>query len=433
MEDARAIARMRYWETLEGNEKVLHGLYRTKRSRYTTIVDLRHEKPAFRCNCRSRKNPCKHSLALLILLEEQPDAFRVIDAFPEEVDTWLKRRDSRLLPKERSEEEEAELAELRQKNWEKRLQQMSKGLHDLELWLQEVVRVGLADLHGRDVSYWEEWGAALVNAKLGSLAKRVKALPRLFQQADWHESLLGELGDLYLLVKGFQHIEQLPMELQQELFNTLGVNVKKEEVLKEAAVQDRWRVLAKHEGAEENLTFRRVWLFGEATGDYALLLDFAWGGQGFPQDWQTGTVLNGELCFYPANFPQRALVKQFTLEHAPFEAVGFPDLLSFHAAYRAAIARNPWLNLFPACLGQIRPFLEGEKLFLGDLNDLQLPCRVEQEQLEWQLIALSAGQPIQLFGEWDGTTFLPLSAVVEGRFIDFSIRYERPKRVWYGE
>lgn len=420
-EDARAIARLRCWEVLEGNEKVLYGLYRTKRSRYSTYVDLRHEKLAFRCNCRSRKNPCKHSLALLIMLVEQSDVFRVTESFPEELQTWLKRRDSRLQPKERSEAEEEKLAELRQKNWEKRLQQMSKGLHDLELWLQEAVQTGLADLHTRDARYWDEWSAALVNAKLGSLAKRVKALPRLFEQGDWHESLLGELGEIYLLVKGFQHIESLPIDLQQELFNTLGVSVKKEVVLQTPPVHDHWWVLAKHEGVEDNLRFRRVWLLGEESDDYALLLDFAWGNQGFPQDWQPGTRLKGELYFYPANFPQRALMKQFTLEHAPFEAIGFPDFLTFNAAYRAAIAQNPWLNLFPACLAQVRPFVVKEALFLLDLNGLQIPCRFQQAQLDWQLIALSAGEPIQVFGEWDGTHFFPLSATVEGRFIDFSV------------
>lgn len=429
--DARGIARQSCWETLEGNGKVLWGQYRTKRSRFASYVDLRYEKPAFRCNCKSRKTPCKHSLALLLLLTEQSDNFRVTDEFPEEFQTWLKRRDGRLQPKARSAEEEAKLADVRQKNWEKRLTQMSKGLHDLELWLQEVIQEGLAGLHKRAPAYWEEWGAALVNAKLGSLAKRVKALPRFFLQEDWHEDLLAELGDIYLLVKGFQNIDTLPIDLQQELFNTLGVNVKKEEVLQSEAVKDKWWVLAKHEGAEDNLSFQRTWLLGEDTERYALLLDFAWGGQGFPHHWQPGTTLEAALCFYPANFPQRALIKDGQVVHRPFEADSFPDFITFNRAYRSAIAKNPWLNLFPVCLGQVRPFIAQDELYLSDLNDLHLPCKSLKEQLAWQLIALSAGKPIQVFGEWNGTHFLPLSALAEGRFIDFSIHHEPTRRTWY--
>jgi hypothetical protein len=35
----------------------------------------------------------------------------------------------------------------------------------------------------------------------------------------------------------------------------------------------------------------------------------------------------------------------------------------------------------------------------------------------WRLLALSAGHPIGLFGEWDGAAFKPLSVTAEGRFV----------------
>ncbi|MEM9991503.1 MAG: SWIM zinc finger family protein [Bacteroidota bacterium] len=421
LQEARKIARHSSWETLERQDHVLHGQYRTKRTTYTTYIDLRHEKPAFRCTCKSRKTPCKHALALLVLLHERKAVFQEVQEFPEDLQVWLKRRDNRLNPKERTADQEAQLAQIRQNNWEKRLAQMSKGLHDLELWLEEVVRIGLANLYERDAAYWEAWSATLVDAKLGSLAKRVKAIPEFFLEEHWHEALLAELGDLYLLVKGFQNIEELPSDLQQELFNTLGVSVKKEQVLQTAPVQDLWCVLGKHEGTEEHLSFQRTWLWGKNTQRYALLLDYSWGGKGFAQDLPIGRVLQAEMCFYPASFPQRALLKTYQLTEQPFETRGYTDFLAFQKAYAKALAQHPWLGVFPVILEQVRPFFHQQQLYLSDANDLYLACDKDlDEQTAWQIIALSGGHPIQIFGEWKNQQFLPLGVVAENRFVDFS-------------
>ena len=64
----------------------------------------------------------------------------------------------------------------------------------------------------------------MVNAKLGSLARRIRGLHLLVGQKNWHEKVLSEIGEIYLLVKGFQNMEKLPPNLQQELLSVSGIN-----------------------------------------------------------------------------------------------------------------------------------------------------------------------------------------------------------------
>jgi hypothetical protein len=41
--------------------------------------------------------------------------------------------------------------------------------------------------------------------------------------------------------------------------------------------------------------------------------------------------------------------------------------------------------------------------------------------LNWQLLALSGGKPIAIFGEWNGEFYWPLSAYADERWINLSI------------
>jgi hypothetical protein len=57
----------------------------------------------------------------------------------------------------------------------------------------------------------------------------------------------------------------------------------------------------------------------------------------------------------------------------------------------------------------------GWRLRDQDGNLLALPPRYGQG---WQLLALSAGGPLPLFGEWNGFSFSPLSVHWQGQWRD---------------
>lgn len=378
--------------------------------------------PAFHCTCPVRRQPCKHSIGLLLLFSKNNDAFQAVDEAPDWVSSWLKKRDARRLASEkmqpvRSPQEEAALAEKRKQSREKRLYQMATGLSELENWLLDLFRQGLATLDGQAISFWNDLSARMVDARLGTLARRIRRLPLLINQEDWHEKMLAELGDIYLLVKAFQHLEQLPEPLQDDLLSLAGVNLKKEDLLTLTGRSDTWLVAGQTEEAEEgSLTARRSWLVGEKSERPALILDFSWGGQGYDANWKPGSVISAELVFYPSAYPQRALVKNFRLLEDKFELRnGFETLEAFASAYAEAISLNPWLSRFPAFLENLTPVFVKGSFALVDGQRKLLPILAD-EDLGWKMLALSGGRPMHIFGTWDGTAFSPLSAIVEGRF-----------------
>lgn len=86
------------WDLLGQNEQALWGLCQgSGKNPYQPRVDLREV--AFRCSCPSRKFPCKHSLALLLLHASQPSLFKSAQP-PEWVAQWLQERVARAQKRE---------------------------------------------------------------------------------------------------------------------------------------------------------------------------------------------------------------------------------------------------------------------------------------------------------------------------------------------
>src|SRR5687768_6563262 len=76
---ARGLAAPAKWPLLGANAAAAWGECQGSGSKpYRTQVDL--SGPAFRCSCPSRKFPCKHGLALLMMRAQAPDLFTTSDA-----------------------------------------------------------------------------------------------------------------------------------------------------------------------------------------------------------------------------------------------------------------------------------------------------------------------------------------------------------------
>jgi hypothetical protein len=295
--------------------------------------------------------------------------------------------------------------------------QMAAGLAELEGWLLDLLRQGLASLEGQATSYFNDLAARMVDAKLGTLARRIRQLPMLMGRANWHEYLLAEIGGIFLLLRAFQRLGSLPDGLQDDLLSLAGVNLKKEDVLAQSGVQDHWIVVGQTEDAEDaGLLARRTWLLGEADGKTALLLDFSWGGADFETTYLPGTVLRAEAVYYPSAYQQRALLRSFEHGTQAFQLRnGHPTLAVFANAYAAALSLNPWLERFPAFLEGVVPAFHLKSFVLVDADHQKLDLSISEEK-GWRLLALACGRPIGVFGTWDGAAFTPLSGVVEGRF-----------------
>ncbi|MBD2768957.1 hypothetical protein IC235_13780 [Hymenobacter sp. BT664] len=403
---------------------------------YLTGIDL--SEPAFKCSCPSRVFPCKHGAGLLLLLARQPPLFAA-NTPPAWLEEWLSKRQQAQGKKvdkvvmavakaaesasatpqpDSATDSSASPAAAAGPGGEvsaARLVRMTQGVDDLEVWLLDLVRNGLATLDQQPGKFWEDQAARLVDNQLPGLAGMVRELATLrHAHADWPARLLARLGELYWLVRAFQNREQLPPATGQEVLQQVGVTIKKEELPGYTApVTDEWWVLGQFTWDEDRLTARRSWLRGQATGRYALVLEFAFGSQTFATPLVPQGRYTGALLFYPGPLPMRATPVALTYTNAAPAQAAPParrpsQLLN---DYADALARQPWLREWPATVAQVVPTRQPDgRWVLHHPEDGALPLRFADDTAAWQLLAESGGQPLTLFGEWDGRAFRPLSS-----------------------
>ena len=414
---------------------------------YLTGIDL--TEPAFKCSCPSRVFPCKHGAGLLLLMARQPELLAGSTP-PAWLAEWLDKRQqtqekkaekpaakpakaavATKLPTDEVNSESplftegttaAEAAETPLQVQSapavdpKRLARMVAGAEDLVAWLEDLMRAGLASLDKQPAKFWESQAARLVDNQLPGLAATVRDLATLrHAHADWPARLLGRLGELYLLARAFLNLPGLGPDARADVLQQVGINLKKEDLLATAVpVADSWRVLGQFRWEEDRLTARRTWLHGRNTGRTALVLEFSFGGQPFSTPFIPQGSYLGELAFYPGLLPLRAAPVNVRFDGTvPASVVPTGRAISqLLADYADALARQPWLREWPATLARIMPtpLPDGRWLLYHATEPGTLPLRFGDENTPWQLLAESGGQPITLFGEWNGQEFRPLAS-----------------------
>lgn len=399
---ARGLARLDKWILLQRDGRTLWGECTGSGQRaYRVAVDL--EGPAFKCNCPSRKRPCKHALGLLLLARAEPAALR--EAGPADwVSKWLA---ARARPS-RTDEVADPGAQKRRAG--RRVQRVRRGVAVLSRWLEDLLQRGLAGLADEPLSFWNEQAARLVDAQAPGLARRVQALGAVCSSGEgWPARLLDQLGRLHLLVESFQRLDELPPALQEDVRTQVGWPQEKDAALSQPALRDRWLVLGRREDEEDRLRGQRTWLWGLDRRQPALILDYATPKQSFETNWIPGTGLEAELSFWPGGWPQRALLRQTHGTCLVETLPGYPSLREALGAYGQALAGNPWLELFPMPLERVVPLRQGDGWIIRDEEGDCLPLHIPALE-GWRLLALSGGEALALVGEWDGYLFMPLSA-----------------------
>jgi hypothetical protein len=390
---------------------------------YQTKIDL--TEPAFHCSCPSRKFPCKHALGLFLLLTSQPGRFAEVEP-PGWVASWLESRAKRADQKAKKHEEAAAQAATRddpeqarraaQRQTRTVLERQAKvdaGLNDLQRWLGDLVRRGLASLAGESYAFWEAPAARLVDAQAPGVARLVRELAGLPASGDgWPERLLERLGRLTLLIEGYRRIDSLPHETQADIRSLIGWTQSQEALLAEPGLRDRWVVLGRRVDLEDRLRVQRLWLWGLERRRPALVLSFAHGTQPFDIGLAPGSRLEADLVFFPGACPLRALIRERHPATEPMTAMpGFGSIADALAAHAAALTRNPWLESFPLPLQAVVPVENKGQWAARDAAGHRLPLALGFAQ-GWHLLALSGGHPLALFGEWNGDHLTPLSTLV---------------------
>jgi hypothetical protein len=98
---------------------------------------------------------------------------------------------------------------------------------------------------------------------------------------------------------------------------------------------------------------------------------------------------------------------------------GYEKVAEAVAGYAFALAVHPWLELFPMSLTAVEPMRRNEGWVVRDAAGDALPLARGLSR-GWNLRALSGGQPLAVFGEWDGADLRLLSACADGRFYNLA-------------
>ncbi len=368
-----------------------------------------------RCTCPSRKVPCKHSLGLLFLVVMEPEAVPSAEP-PAWVSDWLARTAAR--SKERADTPPGGNTERAGKRQQQRLQRITRGLNQLDLWLNDLIKNGLADLQQERgvTSLWAREAALLEDAQAPALAAQIRSLETIPGSADdWPERLLARLGRIALLSEAFYHLEQLDSGLQEDVLQALGLPLRAEQVdARGEWVSDTWQFLGQYVEEDKKLITQRTWLLGRQTGRRALLLQFCvpQAAQAFAENYPLGRQQRATLVFWPSAAPQRARLLEREGEITAIRTLppATTCLNEALAEVAAALARQPWQERFLLLLHDVTPICleEGLRWFLRDSHGHALPLR---KGGHWQLLAISGGQAIDCAGEWDGYTLLPLGAM----------------------
>lgn len=297
-----------------------------------------------------------------------------------------------------------------------RVSKIAAGFADLRTWMEDLVRQGFAQAQSSGNRSWEQMAARMVDAQAPGVARSIREMGETVSGGEgWHERLLMQLGRLYLLIEAFSRLDALPVPLQSDVMAQIGIPMREEELQLLPGVVERWGVVGQQTQEEEKLRVQRTWLRGGKSGQMALVLEFAFGSQPLKSTLVGGTQFEGEMVFYPSALPLRGMIKARhgeTRELDPPE--GFRSTQSALEAYGTALAANPWIGRFPMVFSGVRIVHKGGML-LVDQENRTLPMAPWAGR-GWQMLALSGGQPVGVFGEWDGQRLVPLSLWSGGRF-----------------
>jgi len=425
LKSAQGLADARHWAGFGGNDLALWGECKgSGKEPYKVRVDLTNM--GYACTCPSRKFPCKHALGLMLFSSSSPQ-FTEKEA-PSWVTEWLDKREerkSKTVKKTQAKEEDPKTKVTHQREAARRLEKRQKqadlGIESLEKWLKDLAHSGLAGVQSAPSSFWGDQAARMVDAQLPGLARLIREMASLpATRADWAEVLLLRIARLHLLVQAYRNLNLFPEPTQQDIRGLIGWSVNQEELLASTqGLQDHWLVLHSRTELDEKTSLRTQvnWLWGQSQKRVAQILNFAHQSQPMDASILQGMVLEGELVFFPGAYPLRAIFKGKKVSNKNITPQGYPCVRDLLDHYALALGTNPWLENFPAVLERVTPTRAKENWVVKDPEGCVLPLPASHPSA-WELFALGGGHPLTLFGTWDGSTFLPLTAWASERLVN---------------
>jgi hypothetical protein len=461
---ARALAVPSSWRGTGADEQGVWGLcIGSGAEPYQTVVELGG--PSFRCSCPSRRVPCKHALALLLLWAGGHVAAGPRPAFAAE---WLARLAASRAPGSSSapassapaareadpdpplDDEVAGAAASggaragrasetheqpprpdagKDKRAAERAARMAIGLAELDRWLADCLRGGLTAPALARYGTWDEVAARLVDSQVPGVANRLKRICELVgRRPGWHEAVLAEMGVLHLLAVAGRRLAELPPDLADSGRTSLGLSIRQADVLAIAPQTETWLVCGRSDTLEDRIVVRRTWLRGVDSGDWALVLSFAAYGQSLSDDVSVGSTVEADVHRYPGRRELRAIIGTVHAQVPRSSGVASTSLAGACDEVGAALGEVPWLERWPVTV-LAAPTLRGGRWVLADHTG-SLPLATDAETGLMVMVAASRGAAVPVTAEWTAAGLIPLAVHLPDRSIDLGPRGGFHERRW---
>ena len=163
-------------------------------------------------------------------------------------------------------------------------------------------------------------------------------------------------------------------------------------------IRDEWAVLAKTQEEDANLQIERIWLYGIQSQRFALILNFYAAGQ-LPQHLLVpGCIVPSEICFFPAVWPLRGLIKSQEPIRGKIAQLNVEGTVAAAFISIAEIlSANPFVDRIPLMISNVRLSQQGEQWFATDKNEDGMPIRNSGLE-QWTLLAVTRGEQFSCFG-----------------------------------
>jgi hypothetical protein len=411
------LAAVSKWQLLGKSNRAFWGEIKgSGQKSYLTQVDLRS--PAYKCTCPSRIFPCKHAIAIMLLSVDSLKEFQDLTE-PEWVESWINKRLTKEeepgKSKEQSSGENEKSNKGREKTQAERMLSVQTGVAELELWLKDLIKVGLMELPSRPLSDFNKVASRMVDAKATGLAGAVKALAALnYNDSNaWPDKALKIIAKLFLLISAFKNLENLSPLWQITIKNLVGWNQSTKDLLTDPdaeTVKDQWLVVGQESEENDDILIHRTWLVGCASNKKALILQFTTKFSKPENLLPAGSIIDAQLVFFPSILTHRAIIKVYTirqtLQSQPSFFSNWEEVLT-HISEQLAI--NPWINDLVVVLDQCRLTEQNGQWAIMDKDKCIQPADERfslKSIMNW--MALSGNRPLKLIFLFRNEKILPL-------------------------
>ncbi len=158
-----------------------------------------------------------------------------------------------------------------------------------------------------------------------------------------------------------------------------------------------------------------------------MLLQFSAGTQLLPPPLLPGTYQQGSMHFFVSALPLRAAfgADMQLLAQPPSDCDGFAefaesanepsDITACLTCYAQSLAANPFKEQHPMLLRAVVPQFASAAASPWMLRSAQGAALPLDQHFKdaWRLHSIAGGAPVQVFGLWDGSAFLPLAVTAK--------------------